>query len=112
MSLRAAFMRLCLCAALAGATQACTEPRAQTAATEQCRARIVVGFAAPMEPAAIAALAAARDLGLGVVARLLPDLYTLDLEADGPCAAALERLRTDPSIRSAEPEGRRRANSG
>lgn len=110
MSWRAAFVRLGVCTALAAATYACTEPRAQTAA--RCRERIVVGFTAPTEPVYIATLAATHDLVLEVVARLRPDLYALDLTADGTCAAALERLRTDTSVRDAAPERRRRANSG
>ncbi len=115
MSLRAAYLRLALCAVLAGVAQACAEPRAQTAAAGECRARIVVGFVAPLDADGVAKLAVARDVRLVVVSRLLPDLYVLDLTANGAaaaCAAALERVRTDPAVRSAELDSRRGPNSG
>ncbi len=111
MSLRAACLRLCLCAALASVTQACAEPRAQGAAAGECRARIVVGFAVPTGAEAVAALAATRSVRLVVVSRLLPDLYVLDLAADDACMDALERVRGDPRVRSAELDSRRAPNS-
>jgi hypothetical protein len=100
---------------LAGATHACAAPGAQPVAADECRARIVVGFAVPTEAEAIAALAAARGVQLVIVARLLPDLYVLDLAATGvdtACASALERVRSDPTVRSVELDSRRGPNSG
>jgi hypothetical protein len=111
MSLRAAYLRLCLCAALASGTQACAEPRAQVAAAGECRARIVVGFAMPVDAEDVAALAVTLNVRLVVVSRLLPDLYVLDLAADDACTGALERVRSDPNVRSAELDSRRAPNS-
>ena len=115
MSPRAALLRFCLCAALAATTQACAEPRAQTTQAGECSARIIVGFAAPIDAEGVAKLAVARDVRLIVVSRLLADLYVLDLSANGAdaaCAAALERVRSDPLVRSAELDSRRGPNSG
>jgi hypothetical protein len=107
MSLRAAYLRLGLCAALVSVTQACAEPRAQAAAAGECRERIVVGFVAPVAADAVANLAVAQAVRLVVAARLLPDLYVLDLAADGACTGVLERVRADPTVRSAELDSRR-----
>jgi hypothetical protein len=115
MSPRAAYQRLALCVALAGVMQGCAEPRAQAAAAAECRARIVVGFVASIDTDGVARLAAASDVRLAVVSRLLPDLYVLDLAANGAdaaCIAALDRVRNDPSVRSAELDSRRAPNSG
>jgi hypothetical protein len=111
MSLRAVYLRLCFCAALASVTQACAEPRAQVATAGECRARIVVGFTTPTDAAGVAAVAATRNVRLVVVSRLLPDLYVVDLAADDVCTAALERVRSDPNVRSAELDSRRAPNS-
>jgi hypothetical protein len=114
MSLRAVYLRLAVCVALAGVTQACAEPRAEIAAAGECRARIVVGFAAPMDAEGIARLAVAQEVRLVLVSRLLPDLYVLDLATNGAaaaCAVALERVRSDPAVRSAELDSRRATNS-
>jgi hypothetical protein len=96
---------------LAACAQACAQAPAQPpAAAGGCSARIVVGFHAPPDPDAIAALATSHALTLAIVDRLLPDLYVLDLGARGgdvACGAALERLRADARVRSVELDARR-----
>jgi hypothetical protein len=92
--------------------QACAEPRAAAAG---CEARIVVDFAANVDDAEIAAVARANAVTLVRVDRLLGNLYVLDLSTGGQgdgCTAALERLRADSRIRSAELDRRRAPNEG
>jgi len=104
--------------AIVAAAHACAEPPQQTssvAAEGECEARIVVTFKAPAEPSVVAALATATQVRLTVVNRLLPDLYVLDLGARGDesaCGAALERLRADARVRSADLDTRRAPQTG
>jgi hypothetical protein len=102
--------------AIAASAHACAEPPPRPAAlAPTCEARIVVGFGAPAEAADVAALAASTGLRLTVLNRLLPDLYVVQLSADGgdaACAAALERLRRDPRVRAADLDARRQPNGG
>ena len=110
-----ALVRVSGVAALACMAASCAQPRAQTAAASECRVRVVVGFVAPSVTIDVAALGAAAGARFDVVERLLPDLAVLDLIAtggDADCAAALERLRRNPAVRSAEPEQRRAPNPG
>jgi hypothetical protein len=101
---------------IAVAAQACAGPPQQAASSgDECEARIIVTFNAPPDAGGIAALATASDTRLNVVNRLRPDLYVLDLAARGgqsACTAALERLRRDARVRSAEFDTRRAPSSG
>ena len=96
--------------------QACAPlPQQAAAAAGGCNARVIVGFHAPADAAAIAALATSHSLTLDVVERLLPNLYVLDLGArggDSACATALEQLRADARVRSAELDARRAPRAG
>jgi hypothetical protein len=102
--------------ALAACAQACAQaPVEPPAAASGCGTRIVVGFRAPTESDAIAALASSHTVTLAIVDRLLPDLYVLDLGARGgdpACEAALERLRADARVRSVELDARRAPHAG
>ncbi len=102
--------------AIAVCAQACAQPLQQPpAVAADCNARIVVGFHAPADSGAIAALATSHALTLAIVDRLLPDLYVLDVGArggDSACAAALERLRADARVRSVELDARRAPQAG
>lgn len=101
----------CLCAA-------CTESREplrldSSAARGDCRARIIVGFAAEPDDAVLAALAQHAGAKLDVAQRLLPTQYVLNLRADGDepnCRAAIERLRTDTRVRYVNLDERRAPN--
>jgi hypothetical protein len=104
--------------ALAACAQACAQPPQQprtAAVAGDCSSRVVVGFRAPPDSDAIAALAASHALTLAIVDRLLPDLYVLDLGARGDdlaCGAAVERLRADARVRSVELDARRAPHTG
>ena len=115
MAMRSLSVRLSGWLAIALCAQACAQtPSQRTLAARDCTARIVVGFRAPAEPAAIADLAATHSLKLSIVSRLLPELYVLDLSApggDAACAAELEQLRADARVRSVELDARRAPNS-
>jgi hypothetical protein len=95
------------------AVAACAAPRAENVGMP-CQARVIVGFLGGANNDSIAAVAIASDTRLTVVEQLLPDLYVLDLAASGDsaCAAALERLRADRHVRSAELDARRAPNDG
>jgi hypothetical protein len=111
MPIRSLSVRLSAWLAIAACAQACAQTQEQrSVAAGDCSARIVVGFRAPAEPAAISGLAASHSLTLSIVSRLLPDLYVIDLGARGgaaACAAALEQLRADQRVRSVELDARR-----
>jgi len=102
--------------AIAVAAQACAGPPQQSSlAADECSSRIIITFNAPPDTAAIAALGAAIDGRLTIASRLRPDLYVLDLAvsgADSACGAALERLRRDARVRSADFDTRRAPNAG
>lgn len=99
------------------ATQACTQPREQSAASTpstvggQCRQRIVVSFANDSDPDVVAALASSTGTELNVVNRLLPTTYVIDLAAQD-CATALQKLRAAVGVRSVEPDARRLPHQG
>ena len=118
MAMRSLSVRLAgwLAIAIALCAQACAQTSSQrTLAASDCTARIVVGFRAPAEPAAISDVAATHSLTLSIVSRLLPDLYVLDLATrggDAACAAAIEQLRADALVRSVELDARRAPHSG
>ena len=101
--------------ALACAASACADPTARIAAERECRLRLVVGFVAASAAIDVAALGAVAGAQIRLIESLLPDLAVLELTAAGDdtdCAAALERLRTAPAVRSAEAEQRRKPHSG
>lgn len=116
MASRSLRVRVSAWLALAACAQACAQPPQQTrVAAGDCSSRVVVGFRAPPDSDAIAALATSHALTLAIVDRLLPDLYVLDLGARGDdlaCGAALERLRADARVRSVELDARRAPHTG
>jgi len=90
---------------------ACAAPREPSGFTAQCEARVIVGFVDTLDADAMAAVAAASATRLTVVERLLPNLYVLDLAATATsCSTALERLRADGRVRSADLDQRRAPN--
>src|SRR5262245_10489838 len=111
MAMRSLSARLPGWLAIALCAQACAQaPSHRIVAARDCSARIVVGFRAPAEPAAISDLGSTHSLTLTIVSRLLPDLYVLDLGASGgdaACAAAIEQLRADARVRSVDLDARR-----
>ena len=108
---RALMLAACLCTA-------CTESRAPlkpdaAADRDDCRARIIVGFAAEPDDALLATLADHAGAKLDVAQRLLPTQYVLNLRADGDdsvCRAAIERLRSDARVRYVNIDERRTPN--
>ena len=82
-----------------------------SAADGQCKQRIIVTFAAAAENDTVAALAAATEVKLNVVSRLLPTTYVLDLSASD-CNTALLKLRGAAGVRAAEPDSRRVPHQG
>ena len=115
MASRSLGVRLGAWLAVASFAHACAPLPPQAAAAAGCNARIIVGFHARTEAPAIAALAMSHSLTLDVVERLLPDLYVLDLSAPGgdpACATAVEQLRADARVRSAELDARRAPHAG
>jgi hypothetical protein len=78
-----------------------------------CRVRAIVAFAAPAavasDPDYVTDLSRAAGVGLTFLRDAGGGLHVYDLtapEEDG-CAAALERLRRDPRVRSADVDARR-----
>jgi len=116
MASRSLTVRLSAWLAIAACAQACAQtPEQLPVAAGDCRSRVVVGFRAPPDSDAIAALATSHALTLSIVDRLLPDLYVLDLGARGDdlaCGAAVERLRADARVRSVELDARRAPHAG
>jgi hypothetical protein len=93
---------------------ACVEQQGElvlpSAPRSVCSIRVIVGFEGTPDAELIADVGRAADARLEVVGTLLPDLYVLALGADGlesACLAALERLRSDPRVRSADIDARR-----
>jgi hypothetical protein len=81
---------------------------------QPCSAQVVVSFAAPVGPvtdaAFVADLAGAAGVQLTFLRAAGAGLYVFALAggaADPGCAAALDRLRRDPRVRSADADERR-----
>ena len=97
--------------------QACAQPREQGAShaagtvAAQCQQQIIVTFAVAAENDRVVALAAATDVKLNVVSRLLPTTYVVDLSA-ADCNAALVRLRDATGVRAVELDSRRVRHPG
>jgi hypothetical protein len=96
--------------------QACAQPPEQppaSVARPQCQRRVIVSFTAAADASTVAALAAAAEVRLTVVSRLMPDTYVLDLASAGSdtaCDAGLARIRADARVRAADPDRRRVAH--
>jgi hypothetical protein len=109
MARRSKVPRLGLVLAAAVVAQACAQPRAPepaVSANGECRQRIIVTFALPVEENTVNALAASAGVKLDVVNRLLPTTYVLDMAAPD-CGLAIERMRGAVGIRAVEPDARR-----
>ncbi len=103
----------CLCTACAERHAPLRESDSAAAAAADCRARVIVGFAADADDALIGALAQQAKVQLDVVQRLLPTQYVLNLRAQGNdsnCRAAIERLRSDARVRYVNLDERRAPN--
>jgi hypothetical protein len=95
--------------------QACAQPpgRSEANAGRDCQRRVIVSFKLAADAATVAALAADAGVRLAVVSRLMPDIYVLDLSAEGQdsvCDAGLARVRADARVRAADPDRRRIAH--
>lgn len=89
-----------LLVALLATAPACSQPRA-----ERCTLNVIAGLGATVDGALLAELGAAIDASVTLVRPMAAGLYLLALEADGPpsaCEAALERLRRDTRVSSAD----------
>jgi hypothetical protein len=75
-----------------------------------CSVPVLVTFSTAPDDALFAELARASGARLEPRSAITATLYAVTVGADGPdsaCAAALERLRSSPRVRSVEPDARR-----
>ncbi|HEX5421398.1 MAG TPA: hypothetical protein VFY39_15505 [Gammaproteobacteria bacterium] len=86
--------------------------RGQGALPADCEVRLIVGLSQVPDKRLIADLARVSAARLELRDTISPGrLYALSLTAEGAsseCAAAIERLRQDPRVRSAEVDARRK----
>jgi hypothetical protein len=92
---------------------------ADAAPAADCHARIILGFTqampAPPDEKWVQELAAASGVTLRYLRAITPSLYVFRMSAAnaaGDCAAAIERLRRDARVRSAEIDRRREHETG
>jgi hypothetical protein len=110
---------LLLCALLAFVGCAQRVAGADVAPPSECQATIILGLAAPAPPPPderwVQQLAAASGVRLHFVRAITPSLYLFRMRATGSaggCPAAIERLRADPRLHSAEIDQQRKHESG
>lgn len=90
-----------------------TTSAAAPADGDGCRVRVIVAFAAPAavagDPDYVADLARSTGVGLAFLrdAGGGMHVYVLTAPEEDGCAAALDRLRRDPRVRSADVDARR-----
>ena len=83
-----------------------TEPEADAG----CRLRIIVALDRAPDPALLEDLARVSSAELNLLNEMPADLYLIELAVDEPdaaCSRALERLRSDERVRSADIDERR-----
>jgi hypothetical protein len=91
---------------------ACNAPRGEESAADGgCRLRIIATFDRPPDSALLEDLARVSRARLQLLREMPADLYLMELAADEPadaaCSRALERLRRDERVRSADIDERR-----
>lgn len=103
---------------------ACAVPPQRVLATEpapsaDCQARIILGLKTPAPPPPddswVRELAAASGVQLQYLRAISSGLYLFRMTAPsaaGGCTAAIERLRADPRLRSAQIDQRRKHETG
>jgi hypothetical protein len=92
---------------------------ADAAPASVCHTRVILGLVQAMAPpphdAWVEDLAAASGVELRFVRAITPSLYVFQMTAAtsaGGCAAAIERLRGDARLRSAQLDQRRKHEAG
>ena len=110
---------LLVCALMAFMAPAHRVLGADAAPTAACHARIILGLVQarppPPDDTWVQDLAAASGVELQYLRAITPTLYVFRISvasSAGGCAAAIERLRRDPRLRSAEIDQRRKHESG
>jgi len=91
---------------------ACNGPRGDdlSAAETRCSVRIIASFERAFDAALLESLSRASGAQLSLLNEMPAGLYLLELAANGPddaCSRALERLRSDECVRSADMDERR-----
>ena len=92
---------------------ACNGPRSAdlSAGETRCTVRIIASFDRAPDAALLESLSRASGAELALLNEMPAGLYLLELAASGPddaCSRALERLRSDERVRSADVDERRR----
>jgi hypothetical protein len=96
---------------LSCATAACAQPRGATAEATGCSVQAIVALQQAPTPELVADLARASGARLELVRTMTSNLHLFSLAAPGAaaeCAAAIERLRSDPRVRSVDVDQQRR----
>ena len=97
---------------LASGAAACVQPRSDlAAATTTCNLQVIVALDVAPDAALLADLSRVSGARLELIRAMTSNLYLLGLEAQGDdsqCKAAVERLRGDPRVRSADVDTRRK----
>lgn len=108
-----------LCALLASVAPVRRVLGTEAAPSSDCQARIILGLVTsappPPDDTWVQELAAASGVRLHYLRAITSRLYLFRMTAPnsaGGCAAAIERLRADPRLRSAQIDQRRKHESG
>ena len=105
--------RTLLTLVLGAAAAACAQPRSEVAEAQAstCNLRVIVALDAAPDAALLADLSRVSGAHLELIRSMTSNLHLLALEAQGDdseCKAAMERLRSDPRVRSVDVDARRR----
>ena len=105
-------LRPLLMIVLSCAAAACAQPHdVAHAAPPDCSVRVIVALNDSPTDALLADLSRVSGARLELVRTMTSNLHLLTLEAQGAdseCAAAMERLRADPRVRSVDVDERRK----
>ena len=94
------------------ATVACAQPRSDSREPAGCSVQAIVALQPAPTPALVEELSRASGARLELVRTMTSNLHLFSLTAAGAeaeCAAAIERLRRDPRVRSVDLDQRRQA---
>jgi hypothetical protein len=92
------------------ATAACAQPRDVAREPGGCSVQAIVALQVDPEPSLVADLGRASGARLELVRTMTPNLHLFSLTTpadEAECAAAVERLRRDPRVRSVDIDERR-----
>jgi hypothetical protein len=96
---------------LGGVTTACAQPRdADREPVSGCAVQVIVTLQRAPDAALVGELARASGARLELVRTMTSSLHLFELRAAGAepeCAAAVERLRSDPRVRAVDLDQRR-----